>query len=94
MIAVLAIPSCSVYKSQGRSSFEGRVLDRMKSGNVGLGTQSVNSCWIQPAKDPLWSQPTSQLIVRQAPEPLNNMIEVCVQNANTDSDPHNIPLAD
>jgi len=93
LIATFAITSCSVYKSQGRKNFEGRVVDRMKSGNIGLGLRNVGSCWIQPATDPLWSKPTSQLIVRQIPEPINDMIEVCVQNANIDSDPHNIPLA-
>lgn len=89
-IVVALISGCSVYKSNGRKSFEDRAPGSIVNRNVGSGGSILSSdatCWTQPAQEPLWSIPENSMLTVQS---LNaELLEVCLENQNpeaTDSD--------
>ncbi|MFN7729447.1 MAG: hypothetical protein ACK5P7_09860 [Bdellovibrio sp.] len=92
-ILIALISGCSVYKSNGRRTFEDKAGDNIVDREVGQGTRETpNSafdpvegeglCWTQPARDPLWSLPeNSQAVTRLNIRLINSeVIEVCLES--------------
>lgn len=91
IFSILWLSACSVYKSSGRKSFENKAPDNVvqslarvtsaadlvsQNSDGFIGDDNADTCWHQPAKDPLWHiDPNSALSV----SPLNNEeIQVCI----------------
>jgi hypothetical protein len=93
-LMAMLFSSCSVYRSNGRSTFETRYGNQdavttqafSQAAVAGGGPTDASSqtsaltdedtCWTQPAQDPLWDLPENQSLHVRA---LNHqLIEVCL----------------
>lgn len=82
------ISGCSVYKSNGRRTFEDKApgsVDRQAASqilqNSDSNLESQDTCWTQPTQEPLWSVPEqAQLSVHLINREL---IEVCLESENS-----------
>lgn len=73
LLSLLILGGCSVYKSRGRTSFESKAPDSIKSGIVG-------QCWRQPGNEALWRTDAEQFTVQSHKE--DNSIEVCAADVS------------
>lgn len=73
MMAFLA--GCSVYKSNGRSSFEERAPGNLTTQSLSLESTD-GTCWTQPSREPLWELPDQEEVrVRLISD---DLLEVCL----------------
>ena len=92
-ILIALISGCSVYKSNGRRTFEDKAGDNIVDREVGQGTRETPKgafdpnesgalCWTQPASDPLWSLPENSPAAPRLNVRLINseVIEVCLES--------------
>ena len=85
----LFLTACSVYKSTGRDAFESNVPGNVNATSTALESAEPTpmikneTCWNQPATDPLWNMDsnqgigdkyTTELVVRKL---TTTEIEVC-----------------
>lgn len=81
-VVVALLSSCSIYKSNGRSSFEDRSSGNLpNTNNVGQGEgkaqgKEADTCWTQGAKEPLWNLPENEELRVHALS--SELIEVCL----------------
>jgi hypothetical protein len=68
----LGLTGCSVYKSAGRKSFEGRAPEAVRS------LQSEDLCWSQLATEPLWDINDEQILT--VTKLGDDQIQVCTSN--------------
>lgn len=88
-ILIALISGCSVYKSNGRRTFEDKAGDNIVDREVGQGSRETPktvsdlsegdvACWTQPLGEPLWSLPPKfQAHVRVIN---SEVIEVCLES--------------
>jgi len=80
---LLLLPAaCSVYKSTGRKSFEDKAAGNIRTSSLSQkieGKEELSdTCWNQPAADPLWHIDSNQPLTVSS---LNNEeIQVCIQD--------------
>ena len=85
IVAIFMSTGCSVYKSSGRKSFEGKSAGNTRGGVVTQNQEFENSseadvastCWNRPAKEALWHIDT-QYSLNVSPVS-DDEIQVCIQ---------------
>jgi len=77
---LMGLTACSVYQSSGRKSFESKAPDQIqRASSIDHSTEKIETCWSQPASEPLWHVDTkSALTVTQLEE---DEIQVCFPEA-------------
>lgn len=79
---IVCLSACSVYKSKGRDSFENRAP---QNTSTALTVMKNETCWNQPADEPLWNMDNEANIGEHDANDLMvkrlsiNEIQVCTQ---------------
>ncbi len=78
--AVFLTSGCSVYKSNGRKTFEERAPANINRAQALTKIESPDTCWTQPAREPIWELPENEDLRVKSIN--HELIEVCLVSYN------------